>query len=141
MSRNCEQLLPFAVPQPKNRGDVLPTLIESAPKMAFRQPISIDYGAANELERFTSATSGDIAVIVEKYCERKRKDKTKKERKRKDKTKKERKKAGLTTDIVNAIFACILDNQSPPETDFKIITTEQSNLSPPPFDYHGEICV
>lgn len=141
MSRNCEQLLPFAVPQPKNRGDVLPTLIESAPKVAFRQPISIDYGAANELERFTSATSGDIAAIMEKYCERKSKDKTKKERKRKDKTKKERKKAGLTTDIVNAIFACILNNQSPPETDFKIITTEQSNLSPPPFDYHGEICV
>ena len=132
LSRRCEQPLPFAVPQPKNGGDVLPTLIESAPKVdAFRQPISINYDAAKELERFTSATAGDIAVIVEKYCERKRKDKTKKERK----------KAGLTTDIVHAIFACVIDDRSPPETDFKIIITEQSKLSPPPFDYHGEICV
>jgi alkylated DNA repair dioxygenase AlkB len=132
MSRHCEQPLSFAVPEPKNGGDVLPTLIESAPKVdAFRQPISINYDAAKELERFTSATAGDIAVIMEKYCERKRKDKTKKERK----------KAGLTTDIVHAIFACVIDNKSAPETDFRIIITEQSKLSPPPFDYHGEICV
>jgi alkylated DNA repair dioxygenase AlkB len=141
MSRHCEHPLPFTVPEPKNRGDVLPTLIESAPKVAFRQPISIDYGATKELERFASATSGEIATIVKRYCERKSKDKTKKERKKADKIKKERKKAGLTTDIVHAIFACVIDNKSPPENDFKIIITEQSKLSPPPFDYHGEICV
>ena len=146
--------LPFRMPQPKNGGDVLPVLhiqkIDSqlatatstiiqqeSTRPAFQQSLSINQGARIVLESFiVSTVNQEIEGFISKPCdERKGKDVGKKEQKNKTSTQLSR----LLTDTVAAIFGCVLQNEHPPQIDFRILITEGTKLTPPPFDYKGKI--
>lgn len=133
----CGPHLPFTSPQPKNGEDILPALIQNMDKLLatasstqqqsrqsnFQQPFAmINQGAVIELERC-------LCFISKNQLERTN-----------NAVRKKKGRTGLPTDIVDAVFASILECKSSPQLDFKIITTEGSNLSPPPFDYEGKTC-
>jgi len=147
--------LPFRPPQPKNGGDVLPaftqnvdqpvataesTLIhQQRSQLAFLQPLSINKGARIELERLTASTivQETEGFMSKLHVARKSKEVKKKKEEKKATTR----LARLPTDIVDAIFACVLENKSLPKIDFQILVTEDTKLSPPPFDYKDGIYV
>jgi len=134
-SHCCGPHLPFTPPQPKNGDDILPALIQNMDELlatasssqqqsrqpSFQQPLlMINQGAVIELEKF-------LGFISKKQFERQSKVVRKKEE-----------RTGLPIGIVDAVFGCILECKSPPQIDFKIILTEGTKLSPPPFDYEGK---
>ena len=138
--------LPFTTPQPKNGGNILPALIQSmnqplataasaqqqSIQSTFQQPISINHGARIEIE-------SSLSAISKEHFERTSKEVRKKEEEKKKTATRDKVRVGLPIDIVDAIFACILYNKSPPQINFKIMITEETKLSPPPFDYEGKM--
>jgi len=77
------------------------------------------------------------ALLSKKHVERKSNEVEKREEKGTNPTQ----LSGLPTDIVRAIFSCVLENKSLPQTYFQIIVTKDTKLSPPPFDYKDGIYV